>query len=155
MFWPDGTQERDLALPLLRETFQFCREVYWGVLALVFLFIPFLFNPYEESIAKTVGLVMLVLVPPTCFFSLYCGCSRAAATSVAMGGDIGDSHNDDLSMPLMTPPTTSDDATTGIDDDAMPSGNESQYTTPLMTPPTRSDDATIFLAGARKNWFAI
>ena len=122
LFWPHGTQEQDLTMPLLNQTFQFCREVYWGILALLLVFVVVLLGqrmcPYpDQCLAVTVVslllLVLLVLVPPACFLYLYCDTPRALAPE----NDPETDAHDELSTPLMDPSlmrsadATSSDAT--------------------------------------------
>ncbi|KAI2502706.1 ER lumen protein retaining receptor [Fragilaria crotonensis] len=108
LFWPDGRNEGDmLAAPILAQIIQFCREVYCGILGLLLLFGLFLYAKTtvldEETavfviLVTFVGLALLLLTPPACFFYMYCDNSR---TSTDVGrADHGDVL-DDLTLPLV------------------------------------------------------
>ena len=108
LFWPHRAQEQDLMVPLLNQTFQFCREVHWGILALLLVFVVVFLgqgmctNPDQclaVSVVSLLLLVLLVFVPPACFFYLFCDTPRALAPE----NDPETDAHDELSIPLMDP----------------------------------------------------
>ncbi|KAI2502707.1 ER lumen protein retaining receptor [Fragilaria crotonensis] len=148
LFWPDGSNEGNmLAAPILTQIFQFCREVYCGMLALLLLFgliviaQPAFLDRDSAALvdfAMCVGLVLLVLTPPACFFYMYCDKTRAFAN---LRGDDHDEVLDELTLPLVEPTsegTASDDPTL-VERTSLPT--ESQSDTEYEAPSTSPNDA--------------
>ena len=150
LFWPDGTNEGDmLAVPILTQIFQFCREVYCGMIGLLLLFgLNFcdeskILNGYSAvlvRIAKILGLTLLALTPPACFYTMYRDMTRASAHN-------GDDHDEvlaALTLPLMeTTEGAANDDSTILEQMPLPTKSQSdiENETPA-TPPNVADGMT-------------
>ena len=148
LFWPDGSNEGDmLAAPILTQIFQFSREVYCGMLGLLLLFgLIFIAQPDFQDrdsadvvyFAMVVGLALLVLTPPACFFYMYCDKTSASAN---LRGDDHDEVLDELTLPLVeqTREGTASDDPTLVERTSLPT--ESQSDTEYEAPSTSPNDA--------------